>query len=249
VAKAEPPEAAPGDRLQLTAYAVDTRRRSIDIGWAACLAPPEPGMGTINNECLTTDMGATLIPLGAGAMITTTVPTVPPGALLPPDITGGRYLPLRLQVRAQSDNDDSVYRLRLLGTMAPNHNPTLQSIDVITESKGQVSARQTILPDKPYVVHVNQALILRAEFTADSAEPYVVANSDGSTRDATETLTVQWYATGGTLDNETSGADVDETFTADKQLPAPGSVIDLWVAGHDERGGSDLMHRQLLLQP
>jgi hypothetical protein len=248
VARAEPPEAAPGDSVQLTAYAVDTHQRSIAIAWAACLAPPVPGMGTINSECLTTDMGATLIPLGTGATITTNVPTVPPSVLLPPDITGGQYLPIRLQVTAQSDDDDSVYRLRLAGTLPRNQNPSLQSIDVITEDKGNIVARQSLPADKPFVIVANQQLILRAEFTSDSAEHYMVFNSDGTTRDATETLTAQWYASGGRLDNETSGADVDETFSADKYLPPPGTVIDLWVAGHDERGGSDLMHRQLLLQ-
>jgi hypothetical protein len=248
VAKAEPPEAAPGDSVQLTAFAVDTRQRSIAMKWAACLAPPVAGMGTINDACLTTDMGAPLIPLGSGPMITATVPAVPASALLPPDITGGQYLPIGVQVTAQSDDDSGVYRLRLRGTTAPNRNPTLQSIDVITEDKsGQVVRRQSLPSDKPYVIQSNQTLILRAEFTSDSAEHYVVANSDGTTRLATETLTAQWYATGGSLDNESSGADVDETFKTDKRLPPVGSVIDLWVAGHDERGGSDLMHRQLLL--
>jgi hypothetical protein len=248
VAKAEPPEAAPGDSVQFTAYAVDTQQRSIAIEWAACVAPPDPGMGMINTDCLTTDMSTTLIALGNGNMITAKIPTVPPRALLPPDITGGQYLPIRLKVTAQSADDSSVYRLRLAGTMAPNRNPTLLSIDVITESNGQVSGRAQLPADKPYVVHAQQKLILRAEFTSDSAEHYVVLNSDGTTRQVVETLTAQWYATGGSLDNETSGADVDEGFTADQHLPPAGSVIDLWVAGHDERGGTDLMHRQLLLQ-
>jgi hypothetical protein len=249
VAKAEPPEAAPGQRVQLTAYAVDTKQRSISIQWAACLLPPIPGMGTINNDCLTTDTSAQLIGLGSGDMVTANVPTVPSSVLLPPDITGGQYLPIRLKVTAEADDDTSVYRLRLAGMMAPNRNPTLSSIDMITESSdGKVTARQSLPSDKPYVVHANQTIILRAEFTSDSAEPYDVSNSDGTVRHTMETLTAQWYATGGSLDNETSGADVDETFKTDQHLPPAGSVIDVWVAGHDERGGTDLMHRQLLLQ-
>jgi hypothetical protein len=132
---------------------------------------------------------------------------------------------------------------------APNKNPTLSSIDMISEADdGKVTARQSLPSDKPFVVHANQKIILRAEFTSDSAEPYDVNNADGTVRHTMETLTAQWYATGGSLDNETSGADVDETFNTDKHLPPPGSVIDVWVAGHDERGGTDLMHRQLLLQ-
>jgi hypothetical protein len=257
-AKAEPPEAAPGASVQLRAYAVDTQGRSIDIAWAACLAPPNPGMGTISSECLTTDMGATLIPLGTGDAIMTRVPGVPSSVLLPPDITGGQYLPIKLKVTAQSDDDSSVYRLRLrpagagtgagAGATAANRNPSLSSIDVVSERSGQVYARQSLPADRPFVVHANETLILRAEFSSDSAEQYVVLGGDGSVRNVTETLTAQWYATGGSLDNETSGADVDETFKADKHLAGAGSVIDLWVAGHDERGGSDLVHRQLLLQ-
>jgi hypothetical protein len=248
VAKAEPPEAAPGDSVQFTAYAVDTQQRKIAIAWSACLLPPVAGMGMINNDCLITDRASWLIPLGSGFMITAKIPELPPSALLPPDITGGQYVPIRLRVTAQSDDDSGVYRLRLAGNMPRNQNPTLQSIDIVTEQKGQVVGRFALPQDAPYVVHAKQTFVLRAEFTSDSAEHYVVINGDGSRRDVVETLTAQWYATGGSLDNETSGADVDETLTLDKQLPPTGGVIDLWVAGHDERGGTDIMHRQLLLQ-
>lgn len=246
--RADPPEAAPGQTVALTAWAVDTQQRAINLQWAACLAPPDPGMGTINNDCLTTDMSTFLTALGSGAMISTVVPAVPATALLPPDITGGQYLPIRLSVTAQSDDDSGVYRLRLKGTMAPNHNPTLASVDVITESNGKVITRQSLDATTPLTIHSGETLILRAEFTSDSAEAYQALNGDGTLRSTTETLTAQWFSTGGSLDNETSGADVDETFRTNKRLPPPGTVIDLWVVAHDERGGSDMMHRQLLLQ-
>jgi hypothetical protein len=247
-ARAEPPEAAPGDRVALTAWTVDTRGRAIDVVWSACLLPPIPGMGFINDNCLATDMGAALIPLGNGDLISAVVPTVPPDVLLPPDITGGQYLPIRMGVTAQTDDDSGVYRLRLAGSGPRNQNPSLASIDVVTESKGNVTSRTALDANTPLTIHAGQTLLLRAMFTANSAEHYMVANPDGSTRLVTETLTVQWLATGGSLDNETSGADTDETFKADKRLPPSGAVIDLWVVGHDERGGTDLMHRQLRLQ-
>lgn len=247
-AKAEPPEAAPGDTVAFDAWVVDTDKRMVDIVWTACLAPPVPGMGTINGACLSTDMGGPFIPLGRGVTINAVIPSVPPNVLLSPDITGGQYLPIRLGVTAQSDDDSGVYRLRLAGTMARNKNPSLASIDLVVLSNGKVVLRTPLDANTPLQVISGTSMVLRATFTPDSAETYTVVNGDGTTRSVTETLTAQWFASGGSLDNETSGADVDETFTADKHLPPAGGVIDLWVVGHDERGGTDMMHRQLVLR-
>jgi hypothetical protein len=246
-AKAEPPEASAGDSVALTAWVVDTEMRQIAIAWNACLAPPVPGMGTINSDCLSTDMGTSLIPLGHGAMIAATVPAIPPNDLLPADITGGQYLPIRLGVTAAADDDSGVYRLRLRGNQPPNQNPTLSSIDVVTEKMGTVVSRQSLEANKPLAVKRSTSIILRAMFTTGSAETYQAPDDNGGMRTVTETLNVQWLATAGSLDNETSGADVDETFTLDDGV-ATGTVIDLWVVGHDERGGTDMMHRQLVAE-
>jgi hypothetical protein len=39
-----------------------------------------------------------------------------------------------------------------------------------------------------------------------------------------------------------------QKWTTDRALPPPGGTIDLWVVGHDDRGGTAMSHRSFILQ-
>ena len=226
-AQAEPPEAAPGEMVTLRAWVVDPHGGSIAVTWSACLLP---GNGVANPAC-TDGSGDSLVALGSGETLTVVVPPVERAALGPPDVTDGVYVPIVVHVSGSKEALDAVYRLRLAGTQARNHNPTLALIDG--------------LPDDPEPTHQGQQWTLIARYGGQSVEHYRVA-STGS--DVDETLTTQWFASGGTFPNQPVGGTAVQTLSIDRALPPTGGTIDLWVVGHDERGGTAMLHHTLIMR-
>jgi hypothetical protein len=97
-------------------------------------------------------------------------------------------------------------------------------------------------------VHPRGKVTLRAIFASGSAETYQVA-LPGQTRTVIELLNASWYATAGSWSEQVTGeAKPDTVWTADIHLPPVGSLIDVWVVGRDERGGTDFLHRVLVLR-
>jgi len=243
-ARAEPPEAGPADQARLTAWVVDPLGREIDVQWSACLLPQVPGTGTPNPECITRDRDPELVPLGIGATIDAALPAFEPESLGAPDITGGRYLPIRVRVRAGADMVDGIYRLRVRGAGPANANPVLSAITLVDAA----SAATTPLDEAtPLFARSGTTVLLRALFSPDSAEGYEATNTDGSAREAIETLSVLWYATAGTFRADSTGDGVTDPLKLDHTTP--GETVDLWVVGLDERGGADLQHRQIFIGP
>lgn len=261
--QAQPPEAQPGQSSTLAPLVVDTRGRPLNIDWSLCLVPPFQGEA-VNSNCLVADAGGTRRPLGSGLQFTVTMPmAVSAQTLGLPDATGGVYLPLIAQARAGSDTLIASYRLRL-GTRAPaNQNPMLAGVFTVVAAQdgaadaGSPGAGDTVTaldPAIPLVVHSGDQLTLRALFGSGSAETYQIQDPRGDAgtimpRTVTETLSLSWFATAGSLSEGTSGAGLpDEILKLDQHLPASGTAIDLWVVGRDERGGTDYLHRTLSFQ-
>jgi hypothetical protein len=114
-------------------------------------------------------------------------------------------------------------------------------------------------PVTPLPVHTGDKLRLRALFTAASAEPYttpgrVTDAGVGPPRMRTESQDVSFFSTGGTIGGVMGGGMMgfgggsDATLTIDTNLPLPSGTIDLWAVGRDPRGGTDYLHRTLILQ-
>jgi hypothetical protein len=227
-AKAEPPEVMPGESVKLTAWAVDTRGGAIGVTWGACLLPSS---GLANDGCVIG--GAGTIALGGGTTITATVPKLTAAMLGPPDGTDGVYLPILLRAQANGDTADAVYRLRItLDGMERNQNPTLADI-------------RDLPPGPPQPIQAGETWSMIAEYVDGSSEPYFLASAMKSVY---ENLTTQWFATAGTFPNMPVGGTAVQSLTFDRGLPAVGGVIDLWVVGHDERGGTDMMHGTFVLR-
>jgi hypothetical protein len=246
--QASPPEIAPGEQTQVTALVVDDPGLPAPtVTWQACLRAPLPGQ-SVNPDCVTQTTADFLVPLGAGPTVTVTMPSVPRESLGLPDSTGGVYLTLVARVVGARDRVDATYRLRTAGAPPPNHNPKLASVLV---GRAPAAADTPLAEDAPLVVHAGDRLRLRSTFTPDSAERYVVpaAGSDGgSGRETTELLTTSWFCTGGELSvPKTSDAQPETELRLDHAPPA-GTVLDLYAVGRDERGGTDVVHRTLVVQ-
>jgi hypothetical protein len=228
--QAEPPEAAPGDKVTLTAWVVDTHGGSIDVRWSACLLPSN---GLADPGC-TDGSGNGLVALGSGETLAIVVPAVDAAMLGPPDITGGVYLPIVIHVAGSDDAVDGVYRLRIAGNQPPNHNPTFDTVEPL---------RDDGIPEVG-IAGVDWALV--AQYRGDSAESYVSPTS--APDKIFERLTTQWFATAGTFPDQPVGGTAVQSFLLDRALPPSGGTIDLWVVGHDERGGSTMIHRSFVMQ-
>jgi hypothetical protein len=225
---AEPPEAAPGQTVTLTAWVVDTHGGSIDVTWSACLLP---NAGKLDPACFDGSDGS--VALGSGETISMVVPDVQRDALGPPDATDGVYVPIVVRVRTPDDQVDAVYRLRIAGSLPPNHNPVFDTIEGLPPE------------DTPQPVKKGQSWTVRARYTGASSERYEIPSS-GDT--PFEFLTTQWFATALTFHDPISGGAAFDSFVVDGKLPPSGGAIELWAVGHDERGGTAMIHRRLILQ-
>ncbi|HEX9100968.1 MAG TPA: hypothetical protein VF997_02125 [Polyangia bacterium] len=241
---AEPPEASPGDTVTLTAWVVDPRGGAIDVAWHACMLPSN---GLANPGC-TDGSGNGLVGLGSGLTISMVVPEIDLATLGPSDASWGVYLPIVVHARAADDALDAVYRLRVREVVAPgctlappyipgcvpNRNPDFSTIDPLGPDLG------------PIATHEGAIWALLARYADGSDEEYKVPSSVNPT--VPERLTTQWFATAGSFPDQPVGGTAVQKLTIDRALPPPGGTIDLWVVGHDERGGTALAHRTFVMQ-
>ena len=246
---ADPPDIPPGATSTLTATWANPGGAAPTFSWAECLDPPSPTSGDINPACAANDMGASFVPLaGDTATITVTMPTLTMTELGLPDPSGGFYLPVRAIMTAGNQNLTAFYRLRyFFGAMSPNppnQNPTLMDVYTIPEADAGAAEQTTLGPDDSPEVHAGDKLHLRAVLTDDSQEMYI--DMLQGTKPITEIVTISWYTTAGTFNHDVTGqAEPDTTLTFDKHLPSSGSTVQLWIVAQDERGGTNVMQRQL----
>ena len=243
-AQSEPPEAFPGNVVKLTAWVVDTRGNAVDVTWNACVLPSN---GLANPGC-TDGSGNGLVGLGSGETLSLPVPPVDATTLGAPDATYGVYLPIVIHASAGGDSVDAIYRLRIHAFAAPgctllppynpgcdlNQNPSIDRIDPLPDDGTPVATTR------------GTSWAMVARYGGDSAEQYEIPSTDQPT--VFERLITQWFSTGGTFPNQPVGGDAVQKLTIDGRLPPRGGTIDLWVVGHDDRGGSTMAHRSFILQ-
>jgi hypothetical protein len=224
-AQAEPPEADPGQAVMLTAWVVDPRGGAISVSWGVCMLPSD---GLANPGCVSGAPG--VVPIGSGTTLTMTVPAVTKEMLGPPDATSGVYLPIVMRVSANGDTVDGVYRLRIHGDQDANTNPVLTDV--------------TNLPlDVPDHVHAGDVWPLVANYPQSSREAYALPPSPEK---VFERLTTQWFASAGTFPDAPVGGTGVQSLRMDRLLPPAGGHIDVWVVGHDDRGGTTMLHGFLI---
>ena len=257
--EASPPEARPGDRVHVVAFAagpegpLDAR-----ADYAFCTSPrPLVESNIVNSDCLG--------PQGAVSPVASSVESVdavlpadgclrfgpetppqkpgePPFRPRDPDVTGGYYQPLRVTLSGLEAVALVRIRCNLPGASAQrsveygmrytdNTNPELSGLELLVD--GQVTEALS-LPG-------NTQVTLRASWPEGTAEPFVVHDRSTATLSETrESLRASWFTTAGIIPLVTSGAAADSgdlsaetTWTT----PASGSGT-LWAVLRDNRGGS-----------
>ena len=180
------------------------------------------------------------------------MPAVDAVTLGPPDATFGVYLPIVAHVVDGPDSADAVYRLRVRipevipprctldppypPHCQPNANPTFVSVEPFTDDETQTTD-----------THEGQTWSVFPHFaTGNSGEEYAIPGTSMPT--VFERQFLQFFATAGTFPDTPLGGIAVEKWVIDRDLPAPGGAIDLWIVGHDDRGGSCITHRGFVLK-
>jgi hypothetical protein len=256
--KADAPEIAPGQTTTVTATTADPGGSLPTVTWDACLLPPPPATGeAVNQDCVSLPAGdPDLVHFGDGDSVTATMPMLSPSMVGLPDQTNGVYLPVRVRLDADGNTLVGMYQLRIfLGPLSPNppnQNPQFTGIFIVPSADAGADDGAPIDATTPAVVSASGEVDLRALVTPESSETYQVYDGDPRTtppRSVTEAVRISWYTTAGEFSNDVTGVEKpDTTLKFDKHAPAPGTTIDLWAVARDDRGGSDVIHRQLLAQ-
>jgi hypothetical protein len=255
--RADPAEAAPGASVTFTSLVAgpDGTVAGASPTWSFCTAPkPLTEDNVVASACLTSPDA--LVAAGTGPTVTATTPgdgckvfgpDTGSAGLRPrdPDATGGYYQPLRVELdgtggaialaRIHCDlaNADVASVSAFTSAYVLNQNPQLSPL---TATLGGAPAVLTAIP-------AGARVTLEASWPDASAE--VFAYFDPASQTVTsqrESMQVAWYATGGTLDTESTGrASDDLATTSDDGWTAPGSAgtVHLWIVLRDSRGGVD----------
>jgi hypothetical protein len=207
----------------------------------------------------------------------------PPQRPADPDTTGGFYQPVRAvwsdtglvafaleRVTCNLANAPTEIATKYATEYLPNQNPVLA--DVLFDpavaaaplyAAGQAPAVATI--------GANQAVTLQADFSADSAETFLVWNVVTLTLDMQrESLRVSWFATGGSFEHDVTGhaggavagdGGVDAATSGAGQADVPTSTqnvwhapetpgpVYLWAVLRDNRGGIDFAAFEIDVSP
>lgn len=264
--RALPAEAKPGTKITFTALVAspDGTVNDPDVAWSFCTAPkPITEDNVVSNVCLGT---SALVPAGSGPSTVAKTPSdgcsvfgpdVGSGGLRPrdPDSTGGYYQPLRVDfpgadtafelARIQCDlaNADAQAATAFGKAYKPNLNPVLSPL---TATLGGSAVALGAIPQGSHIT-------LQASWPASSAETFAYFDPGSQTvTTQREAMQVAWYATGGTLDTESTGrASSDMATTSDDGWTAPvaGGTTHLWVVLRDSRGGVDFVEQDLVVMP
>ncbi|HEX3696378.1 MAG TPA: hypothetical protein VH374_13430 [Polyangia bacterium] len=244
--RADPPQVAIGEGGIVKVLTVDTTGEMAAASWSRCLRAPLAG-DAVNPDCVTQPSAAFLQPIGDGLSVTTTMPADAPAAAGQPDATGGVYSPLVARVTDPTDTVLAVYRWRLRtdDSTPANANPSIASLYALDAS----GAPSPLDEATPPVVQAGDVLTLGVTFAPGSAETY----SSAGAAPATEVLTTSWFGTAGVFSVErTSDAQPHTVLRLDQRLESaaqsPTGLIDLYAVAHDERGGTDFIHRALQLK-
>lgn len=262
--KSEPAEAKPGMPLTFTAFLSEPGAPSELPDWSFCTAPKPP---TENNVVSAACLGpGSLIAADSGLSIEGTLPLAgctlfgpnsPPGNFRPrdPDISGGYYQPLRLDL---AGSEPTFHLQRIACDLAdassdvatqfglsyvPNENPRLSPIHAT------VDGRAVALDHIPLGALVE----LTVSWSASDAESYVYFDRTLQVlSQRREAIRASWYTNGGSLGTESTGrSESDFALTAQNHWTAPKHAgnFALWVVLRDSRGGVDFARYGLVVQP
>jgi hypothetical protein len=272
--QAEPPESLPGRAVRYRALVAGPQGTLAftPLAWSFCTEPkPLTENNVVSSRCLATEL-APLIE-SPGAILTASTPPdacrlfgpdPPPGMFRPrdPDVTGGYYQPLRVEVAAGAgagatagpsagaaagpERAIALERVRCNLARAPadlaqafrmhylpNQNPVIEALALLSSE----SPPQPIAPDR---VPPGASIELEVRWPSESAERYLLFDVDREALlEQREALDASWFATAGTIRRRRTGPDRDgETRARTTWLaPARAGQAFIWVVLRDSRGG------------
>ena len=167
----------------------------------------------------------------------TTPPVQPSISPRAADVTGGYYLPIRVELlvpdnlrRGDTPNSIVGFQLQRIqcglaeapgwairqynATYTLNNNPVISSLTLQQPGSGPVFVPQSGAAGTPSSVVNGQTISLTATWPADSVEIYPVWDVINLVLvKHTEAMRVSWYATGGSFEHDTTGVGGTETGT------------------------------------
>jgi hypothetical protein len=259
--KLEPPEAPPGATVTATAFVVSPAGALTPaIDWSLCLQPkPTTVNDVVDPSCLqaggTTALASTAAPLGVtlpangcrlfGPDTPPQTTGQPPAQSRAPDVTGGYYQPLRLDLDGAATIALARLRCALAGA----------SFDVAAEYAAEYTANRnpSLTPLLAFVdgapvaldaIDAGSVVTLAVGWTADSVESFPVLDPTAQKLVThTEAMTVSWLASDGTITSANTGrAEGDPALftTTTWTAPTTAGVAHLFLVLHDSRGGIDV---------
>jgi hypothetical protein len=260
--KLEPPEAAPGAMVTATAFVVaPDGALAPAIDWSLCLVPKATTVNdVVDPACLqpggTTPVASTAAPVGVtlpangcrlfGSDTPPQAPGQPPTQTRAPDVTGGYYQPLRLDLAGASTIALARIRCALAGasfdvatefaaTYVANRNPLLTAL-VAYDGSGALVPLDAVA--------AGSTVTLGVGWTPESVESFPVL--DPVSQELVthrEAMTVSWLASAGAIEGTNSGRAEDDAalFTTTRfTAPLTPGVVHLFVVLRDSRGGADV---------
>jgi hypothetical protein len=192
------------------------------------------------------------------------MPGKPPLRPRDPDVTGGYYQPLVVDLPMAGDNNADVLGVDLeriscdlanapsdvvtqfAKTYMPNQNPSLAAVVGSVGGAGMqplVPEGMTAMGGMLATVSPGAVVTFEAQFADGSAEDFPVFNTVTSVLDTHhESLRVSWFATAGSFDHDRTGVGETDTATVtDDNWTAPTAtgMVTIWVVLRDSRGGVD----------
>lgn len=260
--RSEPPEAAPGTQVSLTALMVEPAGpvAALAPSWAFCVVDrPAAEDNTVSSRCVAADAPELLpFPGGADPLTATAAlpaegcqvfgsepppppPGEPPQRPADPDSTGGYYQPVRVGWPGEGPVAFGQVRLSCALPAAP--------LEVARDFRARYRANQNPalaeleLLGGAVAAAPGERLSLFAAWSAGAAEPFVVYDqASASLVDRVEALRVSWFATAGALDadvtREVSAGGAEVGWVA----PAEPGTVHLWAVLRDDRGGAGWRH-------
>lgn len=259
--RAEPPEAAVGQEVQLSALLVDPFDQVGGIVWLACPSETDLDLGCTLDPSLDFQ-NATPEELAEAGFVGFE-PLIPPRYTPPPELLEGKTEAEQLdgvQVVVQmaavppealggdlgegsfdpADLEAGYKRLIVSTSPQPNRNPRIAAL-----SFDGVEAD----PNGVVEVDPGQEYLVAARLDTEAAETYDYTNPEGVTETRTEEPYLKWYASGGSLlESLTLFGFFDVPWVAPPRgSPAPEGT--LWVVVRDRRGGMSWIAQRWRVRP
>jgi hypothetical protein len=174
-----------------------------------------------------------------------------------PDVTGGFFQPVRAKVATEAGAATAFAMERIkcrlsnapsdvtstFSKLPPNTNPVLSrvTLDPVGSPVDLFKAGEG--PLAPIWVSLGSPFLLQVAWTPETPEVFPVwAAATETLEDHRESLSVAWYATGGTFDHDRTGrGEAEMELSTDNVWLAPTTpgLVHFWVVLRDSRGGLD----------